>query len=206
MGILILYYALLKPDALKKAAGNNVHYVILDEESLAQVDSGELEATLSTALNGNNVVFAAASKTLIKAICNLEVHFDLFIPDRSRRIELMNFMVVNHFNYNEVRRFDNNFNPFMDFMEKFDNSFCHKKVQGKDEFWEDNPALLDYLDSVKDGGGKEMPTGKPQNSQNDMDKVKDNLFKYISNVRGLAVSEDTLKKELELFCGKIFKM
>lgn len=97
----------------------------------------------------NDIIFISSHKEVRDALEFENIDFDLFYPSKDRRNEFLENYVTRHSPRELIMKIDNNWNEWIDEIERNDNKNCHLHcLSHTGEFIGNNPMIMSYVNQV----------------------------------------------------------
>ena len=97
-----------------------------------------------------DLIFISSHKEVRDMLDMEGIDFDLFYPDKSRKNEFIENYVARHSKMDFIRKVDNNWDDWIDEIEKENNPHCHIHcLKHAGDFIGNNPMILQYINQVK---------------------------------------------------------
>lgn len=148
MGIIVSSFRGCGKTYLKNTYGDKVviKESILNEEN----HDSYAQQTLDLA-NESDIVFVPATKEVREILNENNVDYDLYYPDKKRRLEFVENQAKKRENMKMIQEMDNKFDKWIDEIENDESENCYKhKLSNRNEFIGNDPTIMQYITNVQE--------------------------------------------------------
>lgn len=100
-------------------------------------------------IDSTDILFISSHKEVRDALAREEINYDLFYPDKNRRIEFLQNYMRRGNKAPFIQKIDNNFDKWIDEIDNENNEFCHKhKMSEYNHFIGNDPMIVQFIKNI----------------------------------------------------------
>lgn len=153
MGIVLSSFPGCGKEYFRNTYGSKVKTIDLTEEYGEDSDYGDFANRVLSVVDQYDIVFVGATASVINALNERGVDYDVFYPSTGRRKEFLENWVRKHEKPDTIRKHDQSFDKMVSFIDDIEAPTCYKhKLEGFGEFIGNSPIIMQYVTSIQEKG------------------------------------------------------